>query len=87
MIAGHSFGACISTFGNCADRFCLSGYGGATTLEGMLDLAQTKLDILSAQLFFIGTGPVDHFRGHIHPDHLAALPDLLGRQEAVDPAA
>jgi len=40
MIAGHPFGACVSTFGNCADRFCLGGYGGATTLREMLDLAQ-----------------------------------------------
>lgn len=40
MIAGHPFGACLPTFGNCADRFCLSGYGGGgTTMEEMLDLS------------------------------------------------
>ena len=40
MIAGHLFGACLPTFTSCADRFCLSGYGGgASTVEGMLDLA------------------------------------------------
>ncbi len=40
MIAGHNFGACLPTFGNCADRFCLGGYGGGgQTMEEMLDLS------------------------------------------------
>jgi len=40
MLAGHLFGACLPTFGNCADRYCLSGYGGGgTTMEEMLDLS------------------------------------------------
>jgi len=40
MIAGHNFGACLPTFGNCADRYCLSGYGGGgQTMEEMLDLS------------------------------------------------
>ena len=44
MIADHKFGACLPTFGSCADRFCLSGYGGGgTTMEEMLDLA-TQVD-------------------------------------------
>ncbi|MHB9024447.1 MAG: sugar phosphate isomerase/epimerase family protein [Armatimonadota bacterium] len=42
MIANHPFGACLPTFGSCADRYCLSGYGGGgTTMEEMLDLATT----------------------------------------------
>lgn len=42
MLAGHNFGACLPTFGSCADRYCLSGYGGGgTTMEEMLDLATT----------------------------------------------
>ena len=42
MLAGHKFGACLPTFGNCADRYCLSGYGGGgSTMEEMLDLATT----------------------------------------------
>ncbi len=42
MIAGHKFGACLPTFGNCADRYCLGGYGGGgATIEEMLDLAAT----------------------------------------------
>ena len=41
MIANHLFGACLPTFGNCADRYCLGGYGGGgTTMEEMLDLAK-----------------------------------------------
>jgi len=40
MIANHPFGACLPTFGNCADRYCLSGYGGGGgTMQEMLDLA------------------------------------------------
>jgi len=42
MLAGHKFGACLPTFGNCADRYCLSGYGGGgSTMAEMLDLAAT----------------------------------------------
>lgn len=46
MIANHKFGACLPTFGSCADRYCLSGYGGGgTNMQEMLDLA-TKVDCL-----------------------------------------
>lgn len=41
-MAKKRYGACLPIFGSCADRFCLSGYGGgAKTLEGMFDLAAT----------------------------------------------
>jgi xylose isomerase len=41
MIADHLFGACLPTFGNCADRYCLGGYGGGgNTVQEMLDLAK-----------------------------------------------
>ena len=41
MIADHPFGACLPTFGNCADRYCLSGYGGGgETMAEMLDLSK-----------------------------------------------
>lgn len=40
MLANHPFGACLPTFGSCADRYCLSGYGGGgSTMEEMLDLS------------------------------------------------
>ena len=40
MLRGHKLGACLPTFGSCADRYCLSGYGkGGTSMEEMLDLA------------------------------------------------
>ncbi len=40
MIHNHLFGACLPTFGNCADRYCLSGYGGGgSTVREMLDLS------------------------------------------------
>lgn len=42
MIENHLFGACLPTFGNCADRYCLSGYGGGgKNMQEMLDLATT----------------------------------------------
>ena len=41
MIADHPFGACLPTFGNCADRYCLGGYGGGgKTVPEMLHLAK-----------------------------------------------
>ncbi len=41
MLAKHLFGACLPTFGNCADRYCLAGYGGGgNNMEEMLDLAK-----------------------------------------------
>lgn len=40
MLGNNKLGACLPTFGSCADRYCLSGYGGGgTNMEEMLDLA------------------------------------------------
>jgi xylose isomerase len=42
MLVNHLFGACLPTFGNCADRYCLGGYGGGgKDMNEMLDLAKT----------------------------------------------
>ncbi len=42
MLDQNKFGACLPTFGSCADRYCQSGYGGGgSTMEEMLDLATT----------------------------------------------
>lgn len=47
----YKFGACLPTFASCADRYCLSGYGGgADTIEGMLDLAVTIPDLKGIEL-------------------------------------
>ena len=41
MISNYHFGACLPTFGSCADRSCLGGYGGGgSTMEEMLDLSK-----------------------------------------------
>ncbi len=41
MYKKYKLGACLPTFGSCADRFCLSGYGkGGSTMEEMLELAK-----------------------------------------------
>ena len=39
MIANHPFGACLPTFGSCADRYCLSGYGPPRSMDAMLNRA------------------------------------------------
>lgn len=46
MLGKNRLGACLPTFGSCADRYCLSGYGGGgTTMEEMLDLATQVEDL------------------------------------------
>lgn len=37
MLREYSFGACLPTFGNCADRYCQSGYKRDFTMDEMLD--------------------------------------------------
>lgn len=37
MLKDYFFGACLPTFGNCADRYCLSGYKHDFTMDEMLD--------------------------------------------------
>ncbi len=40
MLDSWKLGACLPTFGSCADRYCLSGYGhGGSSIEEMLDMA------------------------------------------------
>ena len=40
MLNNYKFGACLTPFGSCADRFCMSGYGGgAESMKEKLDLA------------------------------------------------
>jgi xylose isomerase len=40
MLSKFKLGACLPSFGSCADRYCLSGYGkGGRTIEEMLDMA------------------------------------------------
>jgi len=40
MLGKYYLGACLPTFASCADRYCLSGYGGGgETMEEMFDLA------------------------------------------------
>ncbi len=61
MIANHKFGACLPAFGNCADRYCLSGYGGGgTNMQEMLDLA-TQVDGLDG-LELVGNWHVNDAR-------------------------
>lgn len=50
-MAKFKYGACLPTFASCADRYCLSGYGGgAKTVEGMLDLAASVPNLNGIEL-------------------------------------
>jgi xylose isomerase len=65
----YRLGACLPVFGSCADRYCLSGYGrGASTLEGMLDLAAQCPGLQGVEL--VGNW-------HIHDDNIGSMPKEL----------
>ena len=51
MLAGHKFGACLPTFGSCADRYCLGGYGPPKTVDQML--AEIRALPLESQAAFL----------------------------------
>jgi len=65
----YRLGACLPVFGSCADRYCLSGYGrGATTLEGMLDLAAKCPGLEGVEL--VGNW-------HVNDDNISCMPKEL----------
>lgn len=65
----YRLGACLPVFGSCADRYCLSGYGrGASTLEGMLDLAGRCPGLEGVEL--VGNW-------HVNDDNIAHMPKEL----------
>ena len=69
MIGKHMFGACLPTFASCADRYCLSGYGGGgATMEEMLDLA-TQVEGLDG-LELVGNW-------HVSDDNIGQVPAML----------
>jgi xylose isomerase len=65
----YRLGACLPVFGSCADRYCLSGYGrGASTLEGMLDLAAQCQRLEGVEL--VGNW-------HVNDDNIGRMPKEL----------
>ena len=69
MIAGRRFGACLPTFGSCADRYCLSGYGGGgETMEEMFDLATTVAGLEGLEL--VGNW-------HVNDDNIRQVAGML----------
>ena len=50
---------------------------------GAFDIAFGIRRLTKPDFSSIGTGLLQHGVGHIHPDHLARRPDLLGSEEAV----
>lgn len=65
----YRFGACLPTFGSCADRYVLSGYGGGgETLEEMLSLATQVPEIEGVE--FVGNW-------HINDDNIQKMKQLL----------
>ena len=80
MIGTHLFGACLPTFGNCADRYCLSGYGGGgKNMVEMLDLAATVKGLDGLEL--VGNWHVndENIRevGHMFQDRGFKIPMLV----------
>jgi xylose isomerase len=66
----YKFGACLPTFASCADRYCLSGYGGGgTTIEEMMGLAATVPDLSGIEL--VGNW-------HINDDNIEKVIKLTG---------
>jgi xylose isomerase len=68
MIANRLFGACLPTFGNCADRYCLSGYGGVSTMHEMVALA-TQVEGLDG-LELVGNW-------HVNDENITSVAGLL----------
>lgn len=65
----QKFGACLPTFASCADRFCLSGYGGgADTVEGMIELATKVPDLAGIEL--VGNW-------HVNDENMPRMKQLL----------
>ena len=77
MLRNHKFGACLPTFGDCADRYCLSGYGGGgQSMEEMLDLA-VKVDGLD------GVELVGNW--HVNNENIKAVAKMLSDRGLVIP--
>jgi hypothetical protein len=53
----------------------------------VLDLAQPKFDVLGVVLRGVGTGLLDHLRGHVDADDLSVGADCLPSEKAVEAAA
>lgn len=69
MIANHLFGACLPTFASCADRYCLSGYGGGgSTMEEMVALAKQVEGLDGLEL--VGNW-------HVNDDNISQVAGLL----------
>ncbi len=69
MIDKYKFGSCLPTFASCADRYCLSGYGGGgSTMIEMLDLA-TKVEGLD------GVELVGNW--HVNDDNIKEIPKVF----------
>jgi sugar phosphate isomerase/epimerase len=82
------YGACLPTFGSCADRYCLSGYGGGgTTLEEMFDLAATVEGLQGIELvgnWHINDDNADQIKKILKDRNLSAsmvTPDLWTQEK------
>ena len=63
------YAACLPTFGSCADRYCLTGYGGGgNTLEELFDLAKTVDGLKGIEL--VGNW-------HINDDNMLDIKKIL----------
>lgn len=72
MLNKFKVGACLPTFGSCADRYCLSGYGkGGKTMEEMLDMAVQVKELDGLEL-------VSNW--HINDDNITTVKKLFAER-------
>ena len=83
MLGNWKLGACLPLFAQCADRYCLSGYGrGETTVEGMLAAAKRVKDLDGLELvgnWHINDGNVEQVKRQLKDAGFAVamiVPDL-----------
>jgi sugar phosphate isomerase/epimerase len=100
VLGNNKLGACLPTFGSCADRYCLSGYGGGgNTMEEMLDLAVKVEELDGLEIvgnWHVNDNNIDEVKGLFAARNLEicmVVPDLWtqakwgnGSLAAADPA-
>jgi len=73
MLGKYRLGACLPTFASCADRYCLSGYGGGgKTLEEIFDLATQVKNLDGLEL--VGNW-------HVNDENIDSVAQMLRRRK------
>ncbi|MDO8587738.1 MAG: sugar phosphate isomerase/epimerase family protein [Armatimonadota bacterium] len=88
MLDKFKLGACLPTFGSCADRYCLSGYGkGGKTVEEMMSMARQVEDLDGLELvgnWHVNDDNIDYMKKLFADNNLAicmVVPDLWTQEK------